>query len=146
MPGKLKIPSKDQILDAVAVFLAIAVPIAYFIIIFNLRRIFGGWDQENLALCERPPNGRPFFGQGRGLFHEPGFFESLVRAPLLEDLEAFRGNGNGDLLVEFRHEDGLLLHVDATPLLPGRVELGRTRAVRIPTSDAAPLPSYDAYT
>jgi hypothetical protein len=42
MLKQMRVPTRAEVVTGFAVFLAFAVPIGYFTLIFNLRRIFGG--------------------------------------------------------------------------------------------------------
>ena len=69
-----------------------------------------------------------------------------VRAATLHRLEALGGDRYRYLFVEFGEKDRLLLHIDLAAALANRIELGRTRAVRIPATDAGALSCYVACT
>jgi hypothetical protein len=80
------------------------------------------------------------------LLNETSGAEGLVDAALLHGLDALCGNVDRHLPIELRDENGLLLDVHLLAGLAGRVELGRTRAVRIPACDAGSFAGYDAFT
>ena len=62
-------------------------------------------------------------------------FQCKICASLFHRLETFCGNTYGDFLAEFGDEKSLRLEIDLAAALAGRVEFGRTRAVRIPPAD-----------
>ena len=80
------------------------------------------------------------------VLYETRFLERDEGSALLHSLEPLGRDTDGDLLAELGDEERLLLEVNLATALAGRIELGRTRAVRIPTADLG-LRSCDiAYT
>lgn len=71
---------------------------------------------------------------------ESGFLESQKRTSFLHGLQGLCGNSNSDFSSEFWNEKRLFLHVYLSAACTGRVEFGRTCAIRIATSDAASFP------
>ena len=92
---------------------------------------------------------RPHEDIGRGeprpiVLYKPSFLESLKGAALSHRLQAFCRYIYRDFLAEFGNEDRFLLDIHQAAACPRRVELGRTRAVRIPAADLRFLACDDA--
>lgn len=75
------------------------------------------------------------------ILNDPCFLERAESAILLDSLEALHRDVDNDGLFELRHIDAALLEVRLATDLAGRVELGRTDAVRIAPAHLRALPS-----
>lgn len=81
-------------------------------------------------------NGRRDLGRGAHLLflvfeilYNPCLLQGGIGTVLANGLQSFGRGGDGDLLADFRHEDGLLLEVDLAAALTSRVELCCTGTV-----------------
>jgi hypothetical protein len=77
---------------------------------------------------------------------ETSLLEGNVGATLLHRLEALSRDVDSNLMAQFRDIERLLLDIDETATLAGRVELGCADAIGIPAADLALFTRYDAFT
>ncbi len=84
---------------------------------------------------ENTPDQRPGVFYLVFILEKPCLFEGNVRPVLANGLEPLCRDGEGNLLANFRDEDGLLLEVDVAAALSCRVELCCTSTVRVPAAD-----------